>query len=146
MDVAELIARESIRDLVVQYAHAADRGRFDEVGDLFAADGILELPDGRTAQGPDGIRAFLSSTGDELRTVSVVPWVRHHVASHRIVVHGESDAEGFAYFFVITERGPDHWGRYHDRYALTDGVWLFARRRVRVDGRAAGSWAGSRNP
>mgnify|MGYP000721056195 CR=1 FL=1 len=27
---------------------------------------------------------------------------------------------------VVTERGPDHWGRYRDRYVCLDGRWLFA--------------------
>ena len=39
-------------------------------------------------------------------------------------------------FLVVGEHGPDHWGRYRDRYAQRDGRWLFARRQVRVDGRA----------
>jgi hypothetical protein len=146
MDPWELAARESIRDLVARYAHAADRGRFDEVAALFADDGVLELPDDRTRTGRAAIQAFLAGTGTDLRAATGRPWVRHHVSSHRIVVHDPTGAEGFAYFFVVTERGPDHWGRYHDRYAVTDGAWRFARRRVRLDGWAPGSWAASRRP
>jgi ketosteroid isomerase-like protein len=144
MDVAELVARESIRDLVARYAHAADRGRFDEVAELFGDDGVLELPDDRTATGRAAIRAFLAGTGTDLRSATARPWVRHHVTSHRIVVDDGGTAEGFAYFFVVTERGPDHWGRYHDRYRLDGDAWRFAHRRVRLDGWAPGSWAASR--
>jgi hypothetical protein len=146
METWELAARESIRDLVARYAHAADRGRFDEVAELFTADGTLELPDGRTAVGPAAIRDFLRGTGAELRKAVSAPWIRHHVSSHRIVVGGPGDAEGFAYFLVVSERGPDHWGRYHDRYASADETWRFAHRRVRLDGFAPGSWAASRRP
>jgi hypothetical protein len=42
---------------------------------------------------------------------------------------------------VVTERGPDHWGRYRDRFERLGGRWLFRHRRVTIDGRAAGSWA-----
>jgi hypothetical protein len=42
-----------------------------------------------------------------------------------------------SYFFVITERGPDHWGRYRDELVRHDARWLFQHRVVRLDGRAA---------
>jgi hypothetical protein len=62
--------------------------------------------------------------------------IRHHVANLHIEVSGPLSASGAAYFFVVTERGPDHWGRYRDRYVCRDGDWRFAHRRVRLDGRA----------
>jgi ketosteroid isomerase-like protein len=144
VDTWELAARESIRDLVAQYVHAADRGRFSEVADLFTNDGVLTLTDGRAASGRQAILAFLRGTGTTFRGTMAAPWIRHHVSSHRIVVHASDDAEGFAYFFVVTERGPDHWGRYHDRYRPLDGTWRFASRRVRLDGCAPGSWVAPR--
>ena len=146
METWELAAREAIRDLVARYAHAADRGRFDDLIALFTDDGLLELPDGRIAQGHAAIRAMLADAGTSLRAATTVPWVRHHVSSHAIDVRDQTHAEGFAYFLVVTERGPDHWGKYHDRYVVAGDHWCFATRRVRVDGRAHGSWAGSRQP
>jgi hypothetical protein len=140
MDTGELVARELIRDLVAAYAHGADRGRFDEVAALFAARGELELPDGRRCTGPAAIRTFLEETGRALAGAGAARGaLRHHVSSHRIVVEREDAAVGYAYFLVVGERGPDHWGRYADRYVRVAGRWLFAGRRVRVDGRAASS-------
>jgi uncharacterized protein (TIGR02246 family) len=144
MDTAELVAREAIRDLVARYAQGADRGRFDEVAALFAPDGVLELPDGTKAIGRDVIRSFLGATGESLGKMAAVPWIRHHVTTHRIVVEDRDRASGHAYFFVMTERGPDHWGRYTDRYVRDGEVWLFAGRRVRLDGYAPGSVAAER--
>ena len=144
METWEIAARETIRDLVARYAHAADRGRFDDLVSLFTDDGVLELPDGRSAQGPGQIRALLQEAGTSLRAATTVPWVRHHVSSHAITLHDRERAEGFAYFLVITEHGPDHWGRYQDQYVRAGDRWHFARRRVRVDGRTDGSWAASR--
>ena len=142
MDTGELVAREMIRDLVAAYAHGADRGRFDEVAALFAPTGVLELPDGRRLTGPAAIRAFLESTGEALaRAGGSRGALRHHVSSHRVVVEGPDAAVGYAYFLVVGDRGPDHWGRYADRYVRVAGRWLFAVRRVRVDGRAASSFA-----
>jgi ketosteroid isomerase-like protein len=144
MEIWELVAREMIRDLVARYAHGVDRGRFDEVVALFADDAVLELPDGRRLTGHGAIRAFLDGTRDAARAAGANPFIRHHVASHHIDVEGPDGAVGFAYFFVLTERGPDHWGRYADRYARVGGRWLFASRRVRLDGWAPGSTAAER--
>jgi hypothetical protein len=142
MDTGELVAREMIRDLVAAYAHGADRGRFDEVAALFDASGTLDLPDGRRFTGPAAIRTFLEATGQALAGAGAARGVlRHHVSTHRIVVGGPDAAVGYAYFLVVGERGPDHWGRYADRYVRVAGRWLFAARRVRVDGRVASSFA-----
>lgn len=136
VEIWELIAREQIRDLVAAYAHCADSGRFDEMAALFASDGVLETPDGREHRGRDPIRAFLTATKVQLAaTAAGTPFIRHHVSNLRILVSGPEAATGAAYFFVITERGPDHWGRYRDRYRCVDGQWYFAHRRVRLDGR-----------
>src|SRR5262245_2536883 len=70
MDLAALVAREAIRDIVARYAHAADRGRFDDVAALFAEDGVLELPDGRRPVGPAAIGAFLVETSATMQVAS----------------------------------------------------------------------------
>jgi SnoaL-like protein len=135
MELWELTAREHIRDLVARYAHDADRGRFDDVAALFAEDGVLELPDGRRMAGHEAIRGFLSATGASMRATVARPALRHHVSSHAIAIESETTAAGWAYFLVVSPRGPDHWGRYSDRYVAARGTWRFAHRRVRVDGR-----------
>ena len=43
MELWELTAREAIRETVASYAHLVDSGRFDDVVDLFTADGVLEV-------------------------------------------------------------------------------------------------------
>jgi 3-phenylpropionate/cinnamic acid dioxygenase small subunit len=140
----ELIARERIRDIVAAYAHCADSGRFDDLVALFDADGVLETPDGQQHRGRDAVRAFLTGTKTHLAATTTAPLIRHHVSNLHLVVTGPDDATGAAYFLVITERGPDHWGRYRDRYVRRDGIWRFAHRRVRLDGYAATSWVAQR--
>jgi len=144
MDPQELLAREALRDLVARYAHAADGGRFDELVGLFAPDGVLETPDKTEHRGRAAIRAFLAGTQASLAEATQAGWIRHHVSNLALLVSGPAEATGAAYFFVVTERGPDHWGRYRDRYVEIDGHWLFAHRRVRLDGRAPGGWAAQR--
>ena len=144
MQVWELAAREAIRELVARYAHAADGGRFDEVVASFTADGVLETPDRVEHRGRAAIAAFLHGTRTALTAATAAPYIRHHVSALRLDVADATAATGAAYFLVVTERGPDHWGRYRDRYACVDGRWLFAHRRVRLDGYAPGSWAAER--
>jgi hypothetical protein len=145
VEVRELIAREQIRELVARYAHHADRGRFDDLVELFADDGVLEI-DGREAlRGRGALRAFLEATRADLREATGSGVVRHHVTTLSIDVTGSDEASGAAYFLVVSERGLDHWGRYRDRYVRTAGVWRFAARRVRIDGFGPGSWAGRRH-
>ena len=142
METWELIAREQIRDLVASYAHCADSGRFDELVALFAADGVLETPDRQQHRGRAAIHAFLGGTKASLAAATTTHLIRHHVSNLRLEVASPSAATGAAYFFVITERGPDHWGRYRDQYICADGLWCFAHRRVRLDDAAPGSWVG----
>lgn len=130
-------ARDAIRDLVAAYAHAADRGRFDDLVALFAPQGVLELPDGRRIVGRGAIAQLLRETAESLGGGSGRRrLLRHHVSSHRILVEGPRAARGWAYFVVFSERGADHWGRYVDAYTRCGDTWCFASRHVRVDGRA----------
>lgn len=140
----ELTARESIRELVAGYAHAADRGRFEELLRLFAPDATLQIDGREPLAGHAAIRAFLTGTKDHLAGTTRQALVRHHVSNLRMTVSGPDEAAAVAYFLVMTERGLDHWGRYQDRFVRRDGQWLFAARRVRVDGMAPGSWAAER--
>jgi len=128
MDVAALVARESIRDLVARYNAYGDSGLFDRLIDLFAADAVLELADGEH-RGLDAIRSVFTGTRDR-----GAGYIRHHTATHQIDLHTDTTASGRCYFSVLTTVGLDHWGRYLDRYESVDGAWRFAHRKVVVDG------------
>jgi len=144
METWELAAREEIRDLVASYAHFADGGRFEDLVALFAEDAVLRAGDAPEVRGRDAIRAFLTGTGADLKGVTRAPLIRHHVSNLRIELDGPDRARGASYFFVVTERGPDHWGRYRDEYVREGGVWRFRHRRARLDGFAPGSWTAER--
>ena len=144
METWELVARERIRDLVAAYAHLADGGRFDALVELFTEDGVLHGGDAPEARGRDQIRRFLSGTGADLKDVTAIALIRHHVSNLRIEVVSPDEARGTSYFFVVTDRGPDHWGRYRDAYARVGDQWLFRHRRARLDGFAPGSWTAER--
>jgi ketosteroid isomerase-like protein len=140
MDVEELIAREEIRELVAAYAQLADAGRFDALLDLFTDDATLEPGELPAVTGREALGQFFQGTNRTLVAATARPLIRHHVSNLRIVREGPDAATGSCYFFVVTERGPDHWGRYRDRYVRAGGRWRFQHRKVRTDGFAPGSW------
>ena len=139
-----MTAREGIRETIGRYAHLVDAGRIDELMELFAEDAVLEAGALPPATGRAAIAAFFQGTGGRLAAASKGrPLIRHHVSNIVIDVTGPEAADARSYFMAITERGPDHWGRYRDRLARSGERWLFRSRLVRVDGRAAGSVFGS---
>ena len=88
MELWELVAREAIRETVASYAHLVDSGRFDDVVDLFTADGVLEVKGREPAVGHDGLRAFFRGVGDDLAETTTVPLIRHYTSNLSIDVVG----------------------------------------------------------
>lgn len=137
----EIDARESIRDLAIRYNSNGDTGRFEEVRKLFHDDAEMHL-EGRSYIGIEEVMTIFTGTKDRLDTNAGPPLVRHFGATHQIDLVDENNARGRLYFFVIANSGPDHWGTYMDVYrrdADGDGRWKFARRSVKVEGRAGAS-------
>ncbi len=135
MELWEVVARESIRDLVTRYNSNGDAGRFEQLMELFAPDAVMELTDA-IHSGKDEIFSIFTGTKDRIRGREVPSYVRHFGATHQIDLVDQSNASGRLYFAVISSIGLDHWGRYIDTYRTIDGEWKFAHRRVIVDGQA----------
>jgi ketosteroid isomerase-like protein len=140
MELFELIARESIRDLVQRYNANGDSGRFDPMLALFAEDATMELPNG-TFQGRAAIRAMFESVAERTGAGKRAAYIPHNTSTHQSDVHDENTASGRCYYFVITDSGLDHWGRYIDEYRRIDGQWRFWHRRVTSDGAVENAWA-----
>jgi len=131
-----------VRQTISAYAHAVDRGRFDEAAACFTADGVLDVRGSDRSQGRDAIAGRFAAAGRKLAKAATNAVVRHHVSSIAI----EADVTGgtatsSSYFFVVTEIGPDHWGTYRDTFRRDDttGRWLFTERQVTVEGRVGPS-------
>jgi hypothetical protein len=143
IDLALLVAREAVRDLVARYTWAGDRGRSAELAGLFRTDGVLDVGEhGGRWEGRAEIEAQLDAVAARVAAAGSTPGpVRHHVSSLVIDVVSPTEATASSYFLVLTAIGVDHWGRYRDRLAVdpADGAWRFVERQVRVDGASAGS-------
>ena len=144
MELWELEARESIRDLVARYNANGDSGRIDPMSELFAEEAVMTIASDSDGEhrGRKAIHAFFSGVASGTRGGSGgVKFIRHYTATHQIDVSSPSEAKGRCYYVVLTDRGVDHWGRYIDEYRRIDGQWKFWRRTCTTDGRVEGSWA-----
>jgi SnoaL-like domain len=148
MELWELSAREGVRHTIASYTYAADNGRFDDVAELFAAEGVLEVQGtgGALAEGRDAILGFFRGVGGDVVSTAPPGRMQHHVSSVRVVAQSPTAATATCYFTVMTGAGVDHWGRYKDRLVPAENSdrWLFAHRLVRTDGRTPGGWADNR--
>jgi hypothetical protein len=146
VELWELSAREAVRHTIASYTYAADNGRFDDVAQLFASDGVLEVQGigGAQAVGRDAILGFFTGVGSDVVTTAPPGRMQHHTSSLRVDVSSPTEATATCYFTVMTGAGVDHWGRYKDRLTPAGDRWLFAHRLVRTDGRTPGGWADSR--
>jgi hypothetical protein len=156
MELWELIARESIRDLVARYNANGDSGRFPQMLEVFADDASMELvaADGtiRRYDGIDQVATIFTDTkanwdvtvasgtreggsGGEASRGKSRHHIRHFTATHQIDLIDEAHASGRCYFLVVMAHGIDHWGRYVDEYGVRDGRWVITSRRAFSDGR-----------
>jgi hypothetical protein len=141
MELWELVARESIRDLVARYNANGDTGRFAQVFELFAPDAVMELHDGELYEGIERIETIFTGTQATVKGLDSSKgrvYMRHHTSTLQIDVLDNTHARGRCYYQVLMGHGLDHWGRYMDEYELRDGRWLFTRRRVTMDGYVPG--------
>lgn len=136
MEMWELVARESIRDLVARYNANGDSGRYDHVIELFAPDAVMEIVGEAPKVGHDEIRTIFTGAAGRADWGDRPVYLRHMTGTHQIDVIDESHATGRCYYFVLTHVGLDHWGRYLDEYRVVDGTWRFGTRRVFTDGRS----------
>lgn len=134
MELWEVLARESIRDLVARYNANGDSGRFAQVRELFSRDAVMDIGDGTVYRGLDEVMTIFSRTKDGTGATSGLTHVRHTTSTHQIDLIDECSGTGRLYFAVLTDIGLDHWGRYVDGYIVEDDRWKFASRQVSVDG------------
>lgn len=139
MELWELSARESIRDLVARYNANGDTGRFAQVLELFAEDAVM-VTDYETFEGRDNIARLFTGTQSSIKGMASdkPTHLRHNTSTHQIDLLDPTHAKGRCYYFVLMPHGLDHWGRYVDEYEMRDGRWVFTHRKVTLDGYVPG--------
>ncbi len=140
--VEELIARESIRDLVARYNLYGDRGDLTRLGELFVDEGVLEFDMGGGARSATGGAAIARMLADvaagwagQASVANLPRYVRHIVSTHVIDFESTTEALGRAYVLVVRAQGLESTGRYLDRYVEVGDGWKFRHRRALRDPR-----------
>jgi uncharacterized protein (TIGR02246 family) len=137
-------AAEGARTLIGAYIDAVDRGQAHRIAELFTDDGVLEIRgdsfDAGRYEGRTAIEDRFKSSGQAFAGLPQTTYVRHHVSSVRIREDSDDVLVSDSYFLAVTDRGPDHWGRYSDRVVHTGDGWRFAARVVVHEGSNPGSF------
>jgi hypothetical protein len=134
-----LLAIEEIKQLKARYFRYMDTRQWSELASVFARDAHLDT-DGFTADGRDGIVAFLQRVLRDARTV-------HHGHMPEITITSATTAHGiwamFDYVEFVTSdpnetapRGLFGYGHYEEDYVVEDQAWRIAKlrlTRLRVD-------------
>jgi SnoaL-like protein len=127
--------RVEIRELYARYAYTIDYGPYEEWVKCFTEDGVFESPRfGRHA----GHRALLRFTAI-YKDANGDAKVRHMMTNVTFRVDGDTATGGCYLTYYHCKNGKailEAIGRYEDELRKVDGDWLFARRRVFIDGHA----------
>ena len=140
MELWELVARESIRDLVARYNANGDAGRIDQVLALFAPDASMEVG-GEWHHGREAIRGIFTGAADRFAKLPNFTHLRHSTTTLQIDLADRTHARSRCYFSVLMDHGLDHWGRYLDEFGVVDGEWLITKRTITTEGVAPDGWA-----
>ena len=136
----EVIAREEIRSLLIEYVQCADGGRTARMLELFAPDAVMEATGDPACTGRDEISAYFERAGRSIREHMTSAVLRHHLSSIHIELTSPTEARTTSYFLAITDAGPDHWGRYRDTLSHDGETWRITHRLLQLEGRTAGGW------
>ena len=116
MELWQLEAYAEIRDLISAYNSFGDRGRFDQLLELFAETAVMDINDGRIYEGTDQIKTVFTDSSDSLSKDDSPSYIQHHTSSTHIEFEGDKKASSKSYFSVFLSNGIDHWGRYEDKF------------------------------
>lgn len=140
MEDWELSARELVRDTIARYTHAGDRFRLEVLAGCFMEEGVLEIKGREPARGRAAIVRMLSDTGKTDAPPAPGFFVRHFVANVAFDQVAPDRIDASSYFMVVTDQGPDHWGRYRDVFRPVGEHWLLEHRLVAIDAMREGGW------
>jgi len=129
--VQEVIDREAIRNLPLQYCHCVWQKDLDGYANLFTEDGSFSTDDPTLPKG-QGRAALKSLISGALDTMKPRPFIHNHV----VELLGPDKAKGTCYVEVrLLKDGKKCLmsGWYNDEYAKVNGEWKFQSRQITTD-------------
>jgi hypothetical protein len=128
-----LLDTEELKQLKARYFRCLDTKSWDDWGDVFATDAVMELPEvDQVVEGRDAIVAAVSEALTGTRTV-------HHGHMPELELTGPDTARGTWAMFDFVEWPPDGerrsglvgYGHYREEYVRDGGQWRI--QRIRLD-------------
>jgi hypothetical protein len=126
--VAELAAREAIRELPIRYCDCVWRNDMAELVNLFTTDGEF-ITKGRVREHRASGRDSLMKLYNGLTSGDLTP--RPYIHNHVIDLKGNGRASGRCYVEIRDAQHNFEWGGsgfYDDEYVKTDDGWKFKSR------------------
>ncbi|OBG97377.1 hypothetical protein A5698_13160 [Mycobacterium sp. E136] len=124
--VAQLVARDEIRQLAYRYAAALEARDVEAMVDLYSPDARF----GEFGDGPDALRRLMTHSLDGC------PFAVTLVANHLIDFDDDVRAHGQVWVLCFAQTEADGFVeqliRYDDRYERRDNRWLFLHRKHRL--------------
>jgi len=129
--LADMLAKEQIRNITAQYCRAVDRNDLDLLRSLYWDDALDEHGYNHSNTAKEFI--------DRIPEFSGINVIQHNITSQMISVNGdEAEAETYvlAYHNYVGANGPTVLmigGRYCDRYLRKNGEWRIQHRKCTSD-------------
>lgn len=134
--IAELEAREAIRELIYAYGEALDHRDFHAFAGLFEPEQGTWIGGFGSATGQDAIFELMDGSighADE----PITPTSHHVFSNIRIDVDGAEATASTKWIFVVpSDSGSPEWmflGHYEDRFVRNNGRWWFLEREAFTD-------------
>ncbi len=128
--LAELLERERIRELLHRYCYAVDRGTLEEVMALFDDDCNLELAPGRKYLGRAAVHRWYE------RYMRSRMGVLRHLIHNQVIDLDRTQARSRSYFDAVGDLKGESIvvaGLYEDRLRKRGAEWKFAEKVIRLD-------------
>lgn len=137
LTLRELIDRQAITDVLVEYCIALDQMDLPRLAALFTNDCVVNY-------GPESVLQSRGAAALEKSLERMWRWQRtsHHLSNVQVEFSDPDKARVNSYVHAWHER-PDGstatiLGQYRDRFVLIDGRWQIAERRMEMNGCDAG--------
>ncbi len=132
-DAGNLQDRLDIHELYARYAATIDNGEYEDWLSCFTEDGVFESTRFGKHVGREGLRKFTKIYRESLGGAQVL----HAITNVYFKIEGDAGAGSCYLLYYHCKDGKIQQaavGRYKDTLRKVDGRWLFASRKVSLDG------------
>ncbi len=125
----------SIEDLIYSYARFVDTGDFAGVGALFEEATFVARGD--SLVGSEAVKEMLENS--LVVYADGTPRTKHLVTNLSIEIDAAADAATSSSYVTVMQSTPDFplqtilVGRYFDEFIRRDSLWMFGRRKLKID-------------